>query len=149
MQGGLRLPPGSQPRPFSLLSGHHVLASWGPSGPALRFKTTESHWKPLPFPVKLPGTRGQCLGVAWLWSTPALLASSARCLKGRGAGAHGARAGQAGGGWGCRQRCSQVARAFVRCRAVFNPPATRERGCGRQVKSCLDNADRKVSRMPK
>lgn len=149
MQGDLRLPPGSQPRPFSLLSGHHVLASWGPSGSALRFKTTESHWKPLPFPVKLPGTRGQCLGVAWLWSTPALLASSARCLKGRGAGAHGARAGQAGGGWGCRQRCSQVARAFVRCRAVFNPPATRERGCGRQVKSCLDNADRKVSRMPK
>lgn len=39
-------------------------------------------------------------------------------------------------------------RAFVRTEQSLILSATREGGCGWQVKSCLENPGRKVSRMP-
>lgn len=114
-------------------------------------KVLEAAAIPSDCPVKLPGTPGlSSWGGGRPWSTPSLLTSCPLPRRECVGPSQREQCQDRAGRWreGCRRWCSQDGGAFVRTERSLILSATREGGCGWQVKSCLENPGRKVSRMP-
>lgn len=144
MQGIMKLPPGSPLRPFSsLLSWHHIHASWGPPAPLSSSRSWDHRkaLKALPLSaISSENSQHWSVNISgWPGSGPFLLLSSPLPRQEHMGHPSMSRARTLGrqGREGAADSCvSQGGKGPCQSRVALILCATREAGCGWQVKSC-------------